>query len=312
MSNKDRREGVTMQTRESAAVHSSRSVSLFKDQHVRRIIGDIFSHLFLAVLSIIWLIPIVWVFLESFNKNESPFQKTFFPTEYSFNNYIRLFTEREALDFPRMFLNTLIVSIFVCIISLLFVLAVSFCMSRLRFRGRKTFMNIALILGMFPGIMAVIAIYFILKALGLTNGSVVLIALIIVYSAGSGAGFYVMKGYMDTIPKSLDEAAYLDGCTTWQVFYKIILPICKPMIVFQAITSFLGPWLDFVMVKTIANSQDNYTVALGLWKMLDREFISNWFARFCAGAVCVSIPIAILFIIMQRFYEESMSGSVKG
>nr|WP_308582630.1 sugar ABC transporter permease [uncultured Gardnerella sp.] len=296
----------------NAVVHSTRSVSLLKDQRVRRIIGDVFSHLFLAVLSIIWLIPIVWVFLESFNKNESPFQKTFFPTEYSFNNYIRLFTEREALDFPRMFLNTLIVSIFVCIISLFFVLAVSFCMSRLRFKGRKTFMNIALILGMFPGIMAVIAIYFILKALGLTNGSVVLIALIIVYSAGSGAGFYVMKGYMDTIPKSLDEAAYLDGCTTWQVFYKIILPICKPMIVFQAITSFLGPWLDFVMVKTIANSQDNYTVALGLWKMLDKEFISNWFARFCAGAVCVSIPIAILFIIMQRFYEESMSGSVKG
>ena len=307
MSNKN----TTMQN-EEVAVHSTRSVSLLKDQHVRRIIGDIFSHLFLAVLSIIWLIPIVWVFLESFNKNESPFQKTFFPVEYSFNNYIRLFTEREALDFPRMFLNTLIVSIFVCIISLFFVLAVSFCMSRLRFRGRKTFMNIALILGMFPGIMAVIAIYFILKALGLTNGSVVLIALIIVYSAGSGAGFYVMKGYMATIPKSLDEAAYLDGCTTWQVFYKIILPICKPMIVFQAITSFLGPWLDFVMVKTIANSQDNYTVALGLWKMLDREFINNWFARFCAGAVCVSIPIAILFIIMQRFYEESMSGSVKG
>ncbi|MBF9315141.1 ABC transporter permease subunit [Bifidobacteriaceae bacterium NR002] len=307
MSNKN-----TAMKNEEVVVHSTRSVSLFKDQRVRRIIGDIFSHLFLAVLSIIWLIPIVWVFLESFNKNESPFQKTFFPTEYSFNNYIRLFTEREALDFPRMFLNTLIVSIFVCIISLFFVLAVSFCMSRLRFRGRKTFMNIALILGMFPGIMAVIAIYFILKALGLTNGSVVLIALIIVYSAGSGAGFYVMKGYMDTIPKSLDEAAYLDGCTTWQVFYKIILPICKPMIVFQAITSFLGPWLDFVMVKTIANSQDNYTVALGLWKMLDREFISNWFARFCAGAVCVSIPIAILFIIMQRFYEESMSGSVKG
>ena len=307
MSNKN-----TAMKNEEVVVHSTRSVSLFKDQRVRRIIGDIFSHLFLAVLSIIWLIPIVWVFLESFNKNESPFQKTFFPTEYSFNNYIRLFTEREALDFPRMFLNTLIVSIFVCIISLFFVLAVSFCMSRLRFRGRKTFMNIALIFGMFPGIMAVIAIYFILKALGLTNGSVVLIALIIVYSAGSGAGFYVMKGYMDTIPKSLDEAAYLDGCTTWQVFYKIILPICKPMIVFQAITSFLGPWLDFVMVKTIANSQDNYTVALGLWKMLDREFISNWFARFCAGAVCVSIPIAILFIIMQRFYEESMSGSVKG
>ncbi|WP_427876130.1 sugar ABC transporter permease [Gardnerella sp. 2492-Sm] len=297
---------------EEVVVHSSRTVPLLQDQHFRRVLGDIFSHLFLIVLSIIWLIPIVWVVLESFNKDQSPFQKTFFPTQYSFDNYIRLFTEREVLDFPRMFLNTLIVSIFVCIISLFFVLAVSFCMSRLRFKGRKTFMNIALILGMFPGIMAVIAIYFILKALGLTNGSVILIALIIVYSAGSGAGFYVMKGYMDTIPKSLDEAAYLDGCTKWQVFWKIILPICKPMIVFQAITSFLGPWLDFVMVKTIANTQDNYTVALGLWQMLQKEYIFQWFARFCAGAVCVSIPISILFIVMQRFYEESMSGSVKG
>ena len=297
---------------EEVVVHSSRTVPLLQDQHFRRVLGDIFSHLFLIVLSIIWLIPIVWVVLESFNKDQSPFQKTFFPTQYSFDNYIRLFTEREVLDFPRMFLNTLIVSIFVCIISLFFVLAVSFCMSRLRFKGRKTFMHIALILGMFPGIMAVIAIYFILKALGLTNGSVILIALIIVYSAGSGAGFYVMKGYMDTIPKSLDEAAYLDGCTKWQVFWKIILPICKPMIVFQAITSFLGPWLDFVMVKTIANTQDNYTVALGLWQMLQKEYIFQWFARFCAGAVCVSIPISILFIVMQRFYEESMSGSVKG
>ena len=297
---------------EEVVVHSSRTVPLLQDQHFRRVLGDIFSHLFLIVLSIIWLIPIVWVVLESFNKDQSPFQKTFFPTQYSFDNYIRLFTEREVLDFPRMFLNTLIVSIFVCIISLFFVLAVSFCMSRLRFKGRKTFMNIALILGMFPGIMAVIAIYFILKALGLTNGSVILIALIIVYSAGSGAGFYVMKGYMDTIPKSLDEAAYLDGCTKWQVFWKIILPICKPMIVFQAITSFLGPWLDFVMVKTIANTQDNYTVALALWQMLQKEYIFQWFARFCAGAVCVSIPISILFIVMQRFYEESMSGSVKG
>lgn len=293
-------------------VHSVRSVPFWRDQRIRRIFGDVVAHLFLIVMAVIWLAPIVWVFLESFNQNTAPYQTTFFPTKYTFNNYVQLFTEREVLDFPRMFLNTLIVSIFVCIISLFFVLVVAFCMSRLRFRGRKTFMNIALILGMFPGIMAVIAIYFILKAFGLTNGSVVLISLIIVYSAGSGMGFYVMKGYMDTIPKSLDEAAYLDGCTTWQVFWKIILPICKPMIVFQAIVSFLGPWLDFVLVKTIARTQDNYTVALGLYQMLQREYINHWFARFSAGAVCVSIPIAILFIVMQRFYEESMSGSVKG
>ena len=216
------------------------------------------------------------------------------------------------MNFPRMFLNTFIIAVFVCLISMFFVLSVAFCMSRLRFHFRKAFMNIALILGMFPGIMAVVAIYFILKAMGLTSSSGTLIALIIVYSAGSGAGFYVMKGYMDTIPASLDEAAYLDGCTKWQVFWKIIVPICKPMIVYQAIVGFLAPWLDFVMAGVIARDQHGWTVALGLWNMLQKEYIYQWYTRFAAGAVCVSVPIAILFILMQRFYQEAMSGSVKG
>ncbi|KFI74245.1 ABC transporter permease [Bifidobacterium minimum] len=282
------------------------------DQRKRRIFGDVVTHVFLAVMAVIWLLPIVWVLLESFNENTAPYQTTFFPRKYTFANYVQLFTDRNVMNFPRMFANTMIIAIFVCLIQLFFVLSVAFCMSRLRFRGRKAFMNIALVLGMFPGIMAVIAIYFILKAFGLTSGGWVILALIIVYSAGSGAGFYVMKGYMDTIPMSLDEAAYLDGCTTWQVFTKITIPICRPMIVYQAIVGFLTPWLDFVMAKAIARTQDNFTVALGLWQMLQKEYINDWYARFAAGAVCVSIPIAILFIVMQRFYQESMSGSVKG
>ena len=282
------------------------------DQRKRRIFGDVVTHVFLAVMAVIWLLPIVWVLLESFNENTAPYQTTFFPRKYTFANYVQLFTDRNVMNFPRMFANTMIIAIFVCLIQLFFVLSVAFCMSRLRFRGRKAFMNIALVLGMFPGIMAVIAIYFILKAFGLTSGGWVILALIIVYSAGSGAGFYVMKGYMDTIPMSLDEAAYLDGCTTWQVFTKITIPICRPMIVYQAIVGFLTPWLDFVMAKVIARTQDNFTVALGLWQMLQKEYINDWYARFAAGAVCVSIPIAILFIVMQRFYQESMSGSVKG
>ena len=286
--------------------------SFLHDQRKRRIAADIITHIFLAVMAVIWLLPIVWVLLESFNENTAPYQTTFFPRQYTFSNYVQLFTDRDVMNFPRMFANTLVIAIFVCIIQLFFVLSVAFCMSRLRFRGRKAFMNIALILGMFPGIMAVVAIYFILKAFGLTTGGWVILALIIVYSAGSGAGFYVMKGYMDTIPMSLDEAAYLDGCTTWQVFTKITIPICRPMIVYQAIVGFLTPWLDFVMAKAIARTQDNFTVALGLWQMLQKEYINDWYARFAAGAVCVSIPIAILFIVMQRFYQESMSGSVKG
>ncbi|MDF5820873.1 sugar ABC transporter permease [Corynebacterium felinum] len=282
------------------------------DQRASRRIADVATHIFLSVLAFIWVLPIIWIVAASFNKNTAPYSATFFPTEYTVNNYVALFTERDVLDFPRMFANTFIIAVFTCIISVFFVLIVSFSLSRMRFRFRKIYMNMALILGMFPGIMAVVAIYFILKALGLTNGAVTNIALIIVYSAGSGMGFYIMKGYMDTIPKSLDEAAYLDGCTRWQVFRLIILPISKPMIVYQAIIGFLTPWLDFVLAKAIARTQDNYTVALGLWKMLEKEYIHDWFARFAAGAVCVSIPIVILFIVMQRYYQESMAGSVKG
>ncbi|KFI92972.1 sugar ABC transporter permease [Bifidobacterium stellenboschense] len=288
------------------------SHGLMHDSRKRRILGDVLAHLFLAVMAVIWLIPIVWVFAESFNKNTAPYTKTFFPTEFSLDNYIALFTDKSVLDFPKMFANTFIVACFTCVISIAFVLSVAYCMSRLRFRTRRTFMNVVLILGMFPGIMAVSAIYFILKAMGLTGDGMTILALILVYSAGTGAGFYVMKGYMDTIPTSLDEAALLDGCTRLQVFTKIIVPICKPMIVYQAIIGFLTPWLDFVMAKVICRTQSNYTVALGLWLMLQKEYIQNWYARFAAAAVLISIPIAILFIVMQRFYQESMAGSVKG
>ena len=295
--------------------HSATKVAspgLLHDQKIRRITGDVFAHLFLAILAVIWLVPIVWVFAESFNKNTAPYTSSFFPKEWTLDNYRVLFTDRNVLDFPKMFGTTFIIACFTCAIALIFVRSVAYCMSRMRFRVRKTFMNVVLILGMFPGIMAVTAIYFILKALGLSSGAMTTVALILVYSAGSGAGFYVMKGYMDTIPTSLDEAALLDGCTRFQVFYKIIIPICKPMIVYQAIIGFLTPWLDFVMAKVICRTQSNYTVALGLWLMLQKEYIQNWFARFAAAAVVISVPIAILFIVMQRCYQESMSGSVKG
>lgn len=283
-----------------------------KNVYGRRLAGDIASYALLTILGIIWIVPIVWVFMESFNKNPQPYQTSFFPKQFSLDNYVKLFTDTSSLDFPRMYMNTLIIAIFTCVISVFFVLAVAYCMSRLRFRMRRTFMNVVLILGMFPAIMAVVAIYFILKAVGLTSSNTTIIALILVYSAGSGAGFYVMKGYMDTIPFSLDEAARLDGCNNWQVFTKIIIPIARPMIVYQAIVSFLGPWLDFVLAKAIATTADGYTVSLGLWSMLQKEYIHTYYARFAAGAVLVSIPIAILFMVMQRFYQESMSGATKG
>ncbi|MBD9029755.1 sugar ABC transporter permease [Eshraghiella crossota] len=280
---------------------------------VRKIIGNIFVYIILTVLSIIWLFPIVWIVLISFKKDKGMYMSTLFPKEYWFGNYKKLFTDTNIINFPQMFLNTLIIAVFCCIISTFFVLCVSYVMSRMRFRMRRPFMNIALILGMFPGFMSMIATYYILKSIGLTQGSMIRIALIMVYSGGSGLGFYIAKGFFDTIPKSVDEAAYIDGATRWQVFTRITIPLSKPIIVYTVLNSFMGPWLDFIFCKVICGTDQRfYTVSVGLWNMLEKEYVYNWFNCFAAGAVVVSVPIAILFLVMQKFYQEGVSGAVKG
>ena len=280
---------------------------------VRKIIGNIFVYIILTVLSIIWLFPIVWIVLISFKKDKGMYMSTLFPKEYWFGNYKKLFTDTNIINFPQMFLNTLIIAVFCCIISTFFVLCVSYVMSRMRFRMRRPFMNIALILGMFPGFMSMIATYYILKSIGLTQGSMIRIALIMVYSGGSGLGFYIAKGFFDTIPKSVDEAAYIDGATRWQVFTRITIPLSKPIIVYTVLNSFMGPWLDFIFCKVICGTDQRfYTVSVGLWNMLEKEYVYNWFNCFAAGAGVVSVPIAILFLVMQKFYQEGVSGAVKG
>lgn len=279
----------------------------------KRIGTNVVVHVILAILALIWLFPIFWIIMTSFREESGSYTSYFFPKGLTFSNYTRLFTETTVLNFPRMFVNTLIISIFSCIISTLFVLSVSYCMSRLRFKMRKPFMNIAMILGLFPAFMSMVAVYFILKAIGLTEGNMLRVSLVLIYSAGSGTGFYIAKGFFDTVPKSLTEAAILDGCTQFQVFYKIIVPLSKPIVVYTILTSFLAPWLDFVFCKVIVGPNDKYwTVSLGLYNMLEKEFINNWYTRWAAAAVVVSIPIAILFIIMQRFYVDGLSGAVKG
>ena len=279
----------------------------------KRITGDVITYIFLAILCVVWLIPFFWLIMQSFRDGKGQFISTFLPTAYTFNNYKALFTQFDVINFPRMFLNTLFVACCSCVLSTFIVLSVSYCTSRLKWKMRKPYMNMAMILNLFPGFMTMVAVYFILKALGMTEGDKIYLSLIICFSSGAGTQFYVMKGYMDTIPKSLDEAAMMDGCTRWQVFYKITLPLCKPMIVYQVITSFMGPWVDFIFAKVITGTNAKYwTVSIGLFNMLEKEYVDTWFVRFCAGAVLVSIPIALLFMITQRFYQEAMSGAVKG
>ena len=279
----------------------------------RRFVADTATHVFLVIMCLVWILPFVWLIAQSFRDGKGQFITTFFPTAYTVDNYVKLFTDKTIMDFPRMFMNTLFIACCSCIISTFFVLAVSYCTSRVKWKMRKPYMNLAMIINLFPGFMSMVAVYFLLKALGMTQGDKVYLALIICFSAGAGTNFFVMKGYMDTIPKALDEAAMIDGCTRWQTFYKITLPLCKPMIVYQVITAFMGPWMDFIFAKIIVRAEIQYaTVSIGMWKMLEMEYIGGWFTRFCAAAVLVSIPIAILFMITQKFYQEAMGGAVKG
>ncbi|MDR1558378.1 MAG: ABC transporter permease subunit [Clostridiales bacterium] len=272
-------------------------------------------HVILAVLGGIWILPIVFAVLTSF-RAESGAEKTYIiPKAFTLANYQRLFTiETGGLNYARWFGNTVVVAIFSCVLSAFFILCVSFALSRMRFRMRQPFMNVALILGMFPGFMSMIAVYYILKGFGfLETGATSLVALVLVYSGGAGLGFYVTKGFFDTIPKSLDEAAFLDGCTKWQVFTKVTLPLSMPIAVYTLITSFMAPFTDYIFARVIlGQNRDYYTIAIGLWTMLEQEFIEQYYTRFFAGCILISIPIAILFLLTQRFYTDSMSGAVKG
>ena len=279
----------------------------------KRLTGDIITYIILASMCVIWLMPFFWGIMQSFRDGTGQFIATFLPEAYTLNNYKALFTDFNVINFPRMFLNTFFIACCTCVISTFFVLAVSYCLSRVKWKMRKPYMNMGMVITLFPGFMSMVAVYFILKALGMTEGDKIYLSLIICYSSGAGVGFHVMKGYMDTIPKALDEAAMIDGCTRWQVFTKVTLPLCKPMIVYQVITSFMGPWMDFIFAKVIAGAKSQYwTVSIGLFNMLEKEYVDVWFVRFCAGAVLVSIPIAVLYLLTQKMYQEAMGGAVKG
>lgn len=279
---------------------------------VRSRIANGIIYVILTVLSIIWILPIVWLVLSSFRAEPGAFTVGYvIPKSYTFDNYIKLFTNTSMFNYPRWYANTFFVAIFSCIISTLFVLFVSYAFSRLRFKLRRPMMNLVLILGMFPGFMSMIAVYHVLKAIGLEQS---LISLILVYSGGAGLVYYIAKGFFDTIPRALDEAATLDGATRNQIFWKITLPVSKPIITYTILTSFIAPWVDYIFASVIMkDNYNNYTIALGLYKMLDRETLYAYFTQFCAGAVLIAIPITILFMLMQKYYVSGVTGgAVKG
>lgn len=270
-------------------------------------------YIILILISVVWLVPFFYLILQSLRAGTGVGSSSFLPKQWTFDNYIKLFTDKSYFNFPRWYGTTLIISLFVTVIQTVIVLVTSYALSRLRFKMRKPLMNLMLILGMFPGFMSMTAIYFLLKVMNLTHDFSI-VGLILVYVASSCMGYYICKGFFDTIPKSLDEAARIDGANRQTVFIKVILPLAKPIIIYTVLTAFMAPWGEYMFASLMAfGNQNNYNVAVGLKAMLDKEVVDVYFTRFCAAAVIISIPITILFMWLQKYYVQGVTGgSVKG
>ncbi len=278
----------------------------------KRTVGNTIIYVILCLMTVIWLFPFVGIVCESFRVESAGLAGYIFPKQWGFDNYVKLFTDTE-MNFKRWFLNTAIMGIAVAVLQTIFVLSMSYVLSRLRFKGRKGLMNVMLILGMFPGFLTMILLYKVLSDLNMTGANSIW-GLILVYVASSGMGYYVSKGFFDTIPKSLDEAARVDGATRLQVFVKIILPMAKPIVIYTVLMGFMAPWGDFMLARYIAHAVDNgKNVAVGLQNMIEKTLIGTKWTQFCAGGVVVSIPITLLFMFLQKYYVEGVTGgAVKG
>ncbi len=266
-------------------------------------------YILLTVISVIWLIPFVFILLQSF-RVESTYQVGYvIPHEWGLQNYINLWNS----DFKRWYLNTFIIALACAVLQTIIQLCMSYTLSRFRFKLRGPLMRFMLILGMFPGMLTMIILYRVLSDLGLTQANAVP-GLILVSVASSGMGYYVSKGYFDTISRSLDEAARVDGATRLQVLYKIILPLAKPIVIYTILTAFMGPWGDFVFARYVAfGTSSGYNVAVGMYSWLSNDQIARMYTTFCAGGVVVAVPVTILFLCLQKYYVEGVTGgAVKG
>ncbi len=285
-----------------------------KEKSLRRsrIVDAVWSNALVIVLSILWLIPVFFVIIFSFSD-----QKTFFlansilPTGYTFDNYIRIFTEEDRIImFPHWYGNTLILSICNCVLVTFFTVITAFILSRFRFKGRKALMNITMVLGMFPGFMSMVAVYLILSLLGLLGSYW---AMLVYWVAGAGLGYFVTKGYFDTISNDIDEAAKLDGASQARLFFQIYIPLAKPVIIYTALMAFMSPWADYILSSIVISSNEARTIGYGLYNLMTPDNINNYFTRFCAASVIVAVPIVALYIGLQRFFVAGIAaGAVKG
>ena len=279
-------------------------------QTKKRAISNTIIHIALGLMAVIWIAPFIFILFESFRVESTGLAGYIIPKKWGFDNYVRLFKETE---FGRWFLATFIMGLICAVVQTLFILAMSYTLSRNRFKGRKFLMNAMLILGMFPGFLTLILLYTLLSGWGLT-GAKAPYGLVILYVASSGMGYYVCKGFFDTISHSLDEAAMVDGATKFQIFYKIIIPMSKPIIIYTILMGFMAPWGDFVTARFMSNNNPlGFNVATGLQWLVGETRMDRYYTTFCAGGVVVALPVTLLFMFLQKYYVAGVTGgAVKG
>ena len=286
-----------------------------KSYKTKRTIGNVIGYIILILISIIWLFPFVGLVLQSFRSYATEYGGMvdyLVPKQFSLDNYKFLFDTSQN-NYLLWYKNTIVIAVFVSIFQTIIQLCVSYALSRMRFAGRTFLMRFWLILGMFPGFLTMICLYFLLKQFGLTQAGAIP-GLILVTVASCGMGYYVCKGYFDTIPKALDEAAMIDGATRARIFFTMIIPMSKPIIIYTALVAFMAPWCDYVFASYVAFGHDtSYNVAVGMTRWVWTNDYQGYYTRFCAGGVLVAIPVTLLFMFLQKYYVEGVTGgAVKG
>ncbi|OGO79445.1 MAG: sugar ABC transporter permease [Clostridiales bacterium GWB2_37_7] len=282
-------------------------VNTKKDKNIFSNIGRAVIYFMLIIQTVIVLIPVIWIIGSSLNPGNSLYGSTLIPKSPTFIHYIELFTKT---DFPKWYLNTLKIATLNMIFSVIIITLTSYVLSRFRFKGRKQGLMAMLILQMFPTMLSMTALYVLLWQMNLLNSHW---GLVLIY-VGGGIPYntWLVKGYFDGIPRSLDEAAKIDGASNLTIFRKIVLPLAKPIITFVALTSFTGPWMDFLLPRLLIRSAENKTLAVGLYEWVFGQQNTK-FTLFAAGAILVAIPIVILFAFLQKNIVEGLSsGASKG
>ncbi|MBN6206157.1 sugar ABC transporter permease [Ralstonia pickettii] len=265
-------------------------------------------YLIIAFVAIIIFYPLVWTVGMSFNQGSSLYSSTLIPENFSLEHYKWLFSENS--DYLLWYKNSLIVSVANALGSVVLTSLVAYAFSRYKFVGRKNGLYVFLLLQMFPVMMAMVALYIFLNMIGMLD---TLSGLILIYLGGQiPFNAWLVKGYLDTIPRELDEAARMDGAGHIRVFWSVILPLAKPILAVVALFNFMAPLFDFLLPTIVLSSEENYTLAVGLYNFINDQF-SNNFTRFAAGSVLVAVPIAAVYLFLQRYLISGLAaGGTKG